>query len=150
MDYMFEAGFLGSRAPFFMDFVTVIVALLPFLMMISISLIVLRNKAHSISQTVLLIVSVIVLIYFEIGVRVGGGFEVFMEGSSVSHDYAYIVLIAHILISLFTMFIWAFTLIKAKKHVRERKHPMMGKITLLGVIFTSISGIWVYVLLFVQ
>ena len=29
---MFEAGFLGTRAPLFMDIVTVIVALLPFLM----------------------------------------------------------------------------------------------------------------------
>ena len=152
MDYMLEVGFLGTRAPFFMDFATVIVALLPFLMMIGISLIALRNKAHSIAQAVLFIVSVVVLICFEIGVRVGGGFEVFMEGSSISHDNAYIVLIAHILVSLFTMFIWAFTLIKAKKyaHAHEHKHTKMGNITFFGVIFTSILSIWVYRLLFVQ
>lgn len=150
MDYMLEVGFLGTKAPFFMDFATVMVALLPFLMMIGISLIALRNKAHSIAQAVLFIVSVIVLICFEIGVSVGGGFEVFMEDSSISHDYAYIVLTTHILVSLFTMFIWAYTLIKAKKHLQEHKHKKMGNITFFGVIFISISGIWVYRLLFVQ
>lgn len=150
MNGMYELGFLGTSAPFFMDLATTIVAFLPFLMMIATSLIVLRNKAHSIAQVVLFIVSVVVLIYFEIGVKVGGGFEMFTEESSVSHDYAHIVLIAHILVALFTMFIWAFTLITAKKHVRERKHPNMGKITLFGVILTSISGIWVYMLLFVH
>lgn len=31
MNYMFEAGFLGTRAPFFMDMVTLIVAGLPLL-----------------------------------------------------------------------------------------------------------------------
>ena len=31
MEYMFHEGFLGTRAPMFMDMVTLIVALLPFL-----------------------------------------------------------------------------------------------------------------------
>ena len=31
MEYMFQPGFLGTRAPFFMDFVTIIVTLLPLL-----------------------------------------------------------------------------------------------------------------------
>ncbi|MDQ7067856.1 MAG: hypothetical protein Q9M40_07695 [Sulfurimonas sp.] len=31
MNYMFESGFLGTKAPFFMDFVTLLVALLPVL-----------------------------------------------------------------------------------------------------------------------
>ena len=31
MDYIFQTGFLGTRAPLFMDIVSVIVAALPFL-----------------------------------------------------------------------------------------------------------------------
>ncbi|NEW59683.1 DUF420 domain-containing protein, partial [Sulfurovum sp. bin170] len=31
MEYMFEAGFLGTRAPLFMDIIVIIVGLLPFL-----------------------------------------------------------------------------------------------------------------------
>ena len=150
MDYMFEIGFLGTRAPFFMDFVTLIVAILPLLMIGAISFASSKKyKTHAVAQIILFIVSVIVLIYFEMGVRVGGGFKVFMEGSSVSHDYAFIVLIAHILISLFTMYIWILTLSKAKKHLYEQKHKKMARMTFLGVLFTSLSGIWVYLLLFV-
>ena len=150
MDYMFELGFLGTRAPFFMDFVTIIVAILPFLMMSAVSFAVRRQyKKHAIAQIVLFIVSVIVLVYFEMGVRIGGGFDAFMEGSSVSHNYAFIVLIIHIIISVITLFIWILALTKAKKYLRENKHKKIGKITFIGVTLTSLSGIWVYLLLFV-
>ncbi len=150
MNYMFEAGFLGTRAPFFMDFVTLIVALLPVLMMYIISLAVKKNyKAHTFSQIALFIISVIVLTYFEMGVRMGGGFKTFMEGSSVSHDYALIVLILHIIISTLTLFIWGFTLLRAKTHLKIGTHKKYGRRTFVGVVLTSLSGIWVYLLLFV-
>lgn len=150
MDYMFEIGFLGTRAPFFMDFVTLIVAVLPLLMIGAISFAVAKKyKYHAIAQIVLFIVSIIIFIYFEIGVRIGGGFNGFMEGSSVSQDYAFIVLIGHIIISVFTIFIWILTLTRTKKHLRENTHKKMARITFIGVLFTSISGIWVYLLLFV-
>jgi len=150
MNYMFEAGFLGTRAPFFMDFVTLIVALLPLLMMSLISLAVHKKyKAHSFGQITLFIVSVIVLTYFETGVRVGGGFKTFMEGSSVSHNYALIVLIIHIIISVMTLFIWGFTLLRAKTHLQNATHKKYGRRTFVGVVLTSLSGIWVYLLLFV-
>ena len=38
MDYIFQTGFLGTRAPLFMDIVSVIVAALPFLIYGAISL----------------------------------------------------------------------------------------------------------------
>jgi putative membrane protein len=38
MEYMFEVGFLGTRAPFFMDTVTLIVALLPLLIALAVTL----------------------------------------------------------------------------------------------------------------
>jgi len=150
MDYMFEVGFLGTRAPFFMDFITIIVAILPLLMMGAISFAIAKKyKYHAIAQRVLFIVSTIVLIYFEVGVRVGGGFQGFMEGSSVSYSYALIVLILHIAISIFTLFVWVLTLTRTKKHLRENTHKKMARITFIGVLLTSLSGIWVYLLLFV-
>ncbi len=150
MDYMFELGFLGTRAPFFMDFVTIIVAALPLLMMGAISFAVAKKyKYHAIAQIVLFVVSTIVLIYFEVGVRVGGGFQGFMQGSSVSQGYAFIVLIIHIIISVITIFIWVITLTRAKKHLKENTHKKMAKMTFIGVLLTSLSGIWVYLLLFV-
>jgi len=99
MNYMFETGFLGTRAPFFMDFVTLIVAFLPLLVAGAIALARAKKyKLHAYAQIFIFAFSVIVLVYFEVGVRVGGGFNSFMEGSSVSHNYAFLVLIIHIVI----------------------------------------------------
>ena len=100
LHYMFQAGFLGTRAPFFMDLVTLIVALLPFLVFGAIGLArAKRYKLHAFVQTLIFAFSVIVIIYFETGVRIGGGFNAFMDGSSVSHNYAFFVLILHIVIA---------------------------------------------------
>jgi len=151
LDYMFSPGFLDTRAPFFMDLVTLIVALLPLLVLGAISLAKKKHyTAHAYVQIFIFAFSVIVLSYFEYGVRVGGGFEGFMQKSSVSHSYALIVLISHILISVATVIVWSLTIFKAKKHLDiTSKHRKMGLMTFLGVSLTSLSGIWVYFLMFV-
>jgi putative membrane protein len=155
---MFETGFLGTRAPFFMDFVTLIVALLPLLIFIAISLAKRKSyNAHAITQTFIFIISIIIFSYFEYGVRLGGGFDSFMEGSHVSHNYALWVLIAHIIISVITLGIWLSTLIYARKEQRKQTlpgqlslaHKKAGIRTFIGISLTAFTGIWVYLLLFV-
>jgi putative membrane protein len=157
MDYMFQAGFLGTRAPFFMDFVMIMVAMLPMLVLIAISFASKRNyKLHGLTQTIIYIVAVIVVGYFEYGVRVGGGYEGFVEGSSVSHNYALYVLLFHIAISVIGFAIWTHTLIMARKHSKNNTlvgsysstHKKAGKRTFIWIILTAITGVWVYVLLF--
>lgn len=149
-DYMFNAGFFGTRAPFFMDLVTLIVALLPLLVAGAISLARNRHyKAHSYVQISIFAFSVIVLSYFEYGVRLSGGFDHFMQESSVSHSYAIIVLVFHIAVSVITLIIWATTIFRAKKMLQSNKHRKAGLRTFTGVVLTSLTGIWVYFLLFV-
>ncbi len=150
LEYMFHAGFLGTRAPFFMDLVTLIVAFLPFLVAGAVSFA--RNKhykAHAYTQVFIFAFSVIVLFYFEYGVRVAGGFNAFMQESSVAHNYAFFVLILHILISILTLIIWAITIFRAKKQLKQNNHKKAGFITFVGVMATSFSGVWVYLLMFV-
>ena len=150
MDYMLQAGFLGTRAPIFMDVVTIIVALLPLLVFGAISFAIRKKyKAHAISQIVIFIFSVIVVTYFEIGVRIGGGFDVLIEGSEVSHNYALIVLLIHIAIAVVTLFLWTLTILRVKNHLQENKHRKIARATFTGIVLTSLSGIWVYLLLFV-
>ena len=150
MNYMFDLGFLGTRAPIFMDVVTLIVSLLPFLMMGIISLARAKKyKLHALLQRLLFIVSVVVLTYFETGVRMVGGFETFMRGSGVEHNYAFIVLIIHIVIASVTLIVWLLTLLMVKRLLRLNKHKIAGKLTFLGVTLTSVTGIWVYLLMFV-
>lgn len=158
MDFMFEAGFLGTRAPLFMDIVSVIVALLPFLIFGAISLAKNGNySAHESVQKLLFVISVIVVGFFEFGVRMEGGYKNLMEGSSVSHDYLLYVLIFHIFISVVTLILWVKTLHSAKRYKRQstlpglysQAHKKDGQRTFIGIILTMLTGAWVYALLFV-
>ena len=158
MDYMFQSGFLGTRAPFFMDFVMIMVALLPLLVAFAISLAKKENyNAHAFVQTTIFVVAVIVVGYFEYGVRVGGGFDGFIKGSSVSHDYAFYVLIFHIIVATIGFGIWAHTLITARKDSNKKtlpglyssSHKKAGKRAFFWIVFTSMTGLWVYILLFI-
>jgi putative membrane protein len=150
MEYMFHEGFLGTRAPMFMDMVMLIVALLPFLVAGAIYFAKIKKyKVHAFLQIFIFVFSVIVLTYFEYGVRLGGGFKDFIENSSVPHNYIFIVLIFHIAISIITLFLWITTLINLKKLLLTNRHKRMGKAIFTGVVFTSMTGIWVYLLLFV-
>jgi putative membrane protein len=156
---MFEAGFLGTRAPFFMDLVTLIVALLPFLVGLAISFARKQQyELHGMVQTLIFIVSVIVVGYFEFGVRLGGGYEAFVKNTHVSHNYLFIVLMVHIVISVITLGIWASTLFHARKENKRGGllpgfyslvHKKAGLRTFVGIVLTSLTGIWIYLLLFV-
>jgi putative membrane protein len=158
MEYMFQPGFLGTRAPFFMDFVMIMVALLPLLVAIAISFAKKRNySAHAFTQTLLYIVAVIVVGYFEYGVRVGGGYEGFVEGSSVSHSYAKYVLIFHIIVAVIGFIVWTYTLFTARRDSKRhtlpglysQAHKKAGKRTFMWIVATAFTGIWVYILLFI-
>lgn len=157
MDYMFHAGFLGTRAPFFMDFVMIMVALLPLLVIIAISFAKRRNyRLHALVQSIIYVVAVIVVGYFEYGVRVGGGYEGFVEGSSVSHNYAFYVLIFHISVAVIGFIIWTHTLVTARLKSKKgalpgafsQQHAKAGKRSFIWIILTAVTGIWVYILLF--
>jgi len=158
MDYMFQSGFLGTRAPFFMDFVTIIVAILPLLVLGAIALAKVKSyKLHAFTQTTIFIISVIVVGYFEYGVRLGGGFDVFIKESHTSHSYALWVLLFHIMIAIISLFLWIKILINARKTQKNNmlpgkasiSHKRLGIYTFLGIFLTGFTGLWVYALLFI-
>ena len=158
IDFIFQSGFLGTRAPLFMDIVSVIVAVLPFLIFGAIGLAKKRNyKAHESVQKLLFVVTVIVVAFFEIGVRLAGGYKNLMEGSSVEHNYFIYVLIFHIIIAVSTLVIWMITLYRARHYTGKKALPGLysgahkkdGQRTFIGIILTMLTGGWVYALLFV-
>ncbi len=158
MEYMFAEGFLGTRAPFFMDFVTLIVTLLPLLVALAILLAKkYQYTMHALIQTIIFIVSLVVFGYFEYGVRLGGGFEAYFKESGVGHNYAIVVLAVHILIATVTLGFWISTIIGARRDrgykllpgVHSSAHKKAGIRTFIGITLTSFSGLWVYLLLFV-
>lgn len=158
MEYMFSPGFLGTRAPLFMDIVTLIVAVLP-LLIYSAILFAKKGmyKLHAFAQNIIYVVSVLVVLYFEYGVRIGGGFDTFATEAEVSYTYALFVLVFHIAIAVATFVYWTLTIIKANKWFKadeipgnmSNTHKLMAIKSFVGIIFTSATGIWVYISLFI-
>jgi putative membrane protein len=159
MEYMIQAGFLGTRAPFFMDSVVIIVALLPFLIALGIWFARLKyHKLHYFFQTILFIVTVVVLIYFEYGIKLGGGFYEYMKESSIDLSFALSFLIFHIIIATITMIMWGRT-IKIAFEDRKRRalpglyskfHRKSGRLVAFFIFLTSITGVGVYIILFIE
>jgi putative membrane protein len=158
MEYMFAPGFLGTKAPFFMDFVTIVVALLPFLVWFGVILVRKRYYSlHAFYQITVYIVSILVVGWFEYGVRTGGGFNSFIEGNPRSPTLMLVVLIAHIIISTATTIYWGKTLWQAYRNYAAHDlpggftvpHKGRAKLALFGILLTSLTGIWVYLMLFV-
>jgi len=155
MEYMFKAGFLGTKAPFFMDFTTLIVAFLPFLLAVAIYFAQKRKyKLHAFLQTTIYFVAVVVVGYFEYGVRVAGGVKEFLKATSVSHNYLFFVLSFHIIVATMGFILWTillFNAFRAKGSLpgsSSKKHKRDGKRVFVWITLTAITGIWVYLLLF--
>lgn len=152
---MFEAGFLGTRALWFMDLVTLWFALLPFLM--GAAIMVAKRKRydlHQRAQTVLFAVTLGMVVLFEVGVRVSGGFAAYAEQSGVSYGALVTLLAVHILIAVAAVGMWAWLLIDALRSYRvsgevAAKHKTYGQAVYAGMSVTSFLGVMIYWLLFI-
>ncbi len=141
-----------------MDFVTLIVTLLPFLIMLAIYLARQQMyRLHILFQLFLYLFSIIIVSYFEYGVRVNGGFESFAEESSIPKRLLFYFLIFHIIVSIVTVVWWSRTIIAGLIAYRNdllpgklsAAHKSLGIQSAWGIFLTSLMGLWVYLFLFV-
>jgi len=151
----FEPGFLGTRAAFYMDIVTLYFAILPFLLAFSIRQAVIgKITLHYKSQMVILALTVVMVLIFEIGVRLGGGFVEYVKLSSVSYDFLLLFLAVHILIALLAVGGWIYLMITSyQTYIKEgkdgmEKHRRMGKWIFAALTLTSVMGCSIYLFLF--
>jgi len=153
---MFETGFLGTRALWFMDVVTIWFALLPFLLAGAIFLAMRRHYLlHARVQTVLFALTLAMVVLFEVGVRFSGGFLSYAEGSSVAFSALATLLVVHILIAVAAVALWAWLLVDTLLRFRREgrvamSHRRFGQITYAGMTVTSFLGVLIYLLLFVM
>ncbi len=151
---LFSEGFLGTSAPFYLDFATVYFALLPFLLAFSIYLATKKEyKKHFISQAIILGVTLVVVVIFEIGVRINGGFLEYSKNSNISYDFLLTFLIIHILIAIFAVGGWLYLFISTYKAYKNnsldtKKHKKIGKAIFIALTISSIMGIFIYLFLF--
>jgi len=153
---MFSAGFLGTSAPFYMDLVTLYFALLPLLLGVAISFAV-RGlyDTHYRMQLSVFVLTLLMVVVFEVGVRISGGFLAFMEQSQASHDMMVLLLVVHILVALISVVLWSALIYGAIKRNRIEALPMtpshrkVGYYVFGGMSLTAIMGVSIYYFLFV-
>lgn len=152
---MFETGFLGTRALWFMDVVTLWFGVLPLLMGAAIVLAMRkRYELHKTLQAVLFLLTLVMVVVFEVGVRFSGGFLAYAEHSSVPFGALTTLLAVHILIAVAAVGAWAWLLIDSWRRYGElgevpASHKGYGKLVYAGMTVTSILGVLIYLLLFV-
>lgn len=152
---MFTSGFLGTNAPFYIDLVTVYFTLLPFLLAFSIFFAIKKKyKQHFLSQAIILGITLLIVVIFELGIRISGGFMEYSKYSNISFDFMLIFLIIHILIAIATIGGWLFLFISSYKDYKNnsldgKKHRKIGKSIFFTLTLSSIMGIFMYLFLFV-
>jgi putative membrane protein len=151
-----EPGFLGTRAAFFMDLVTLYFAILPFLLGFSIRQAVIGNiNLHFRSQIVILLLTMAMVIVFEVGVRISGGFIEYVKLSTVSYDFFLIYMAVHIFVALMSVGGWIYLMITSYKTYAKygrdgmKQHRRMGKWIFAALTLTSLMGCSIYLFLFV-
>jgi len=156
---MFEAGFFGTKAPLFMDIVTFIVVLLPLLVYGSIFLAIKKQlKWHKITQVALFVITLLVVLFFEVGVRIDGGIQKYLTYTDVSDGLVIGFLILHIAIATGAMVVWGrliYLSFKAEKAGElpgrfSETHRRMTWVTNIAIVLMSLTGWGVYYLLFMN
>jgi putative membrane protein len=153
----FEPGFFGTRAALYMDAVTLYFALLPLLVMGAIALAMRRQyAAHYLAQMGIFALTLVVVVVFEVGVRISGGFLEYVKSSEVHYGFMVTFLVLHILVAIATVAAWAYLIYAARRAYRAdgpdafafTTHKTLGRRVFAGILLTSVMGVSIYIFLF--
>jgi putative membrane protein len=154
----FEPGFLGTRAPMYLDLVAVFFMLLPLLLFVSVRFAVKGEiKKHLNSQLTVFVMTLVMIVVFEVGMRMAGGFGEYMKESSISYNYFITFLIVHIIVALATVNLWSYQIISSVKAYKKgtltgetaQRHKKIAKFLMLGIGVTLIQAASIYYFMFV-
>ncbi|MDY0116021.1 MAG: DUF420 domain-containing protein [Sulfurimonadaceae bacterium] len=154
---MFEQGFLGTGAPLYLDIVTIYFAILPFLLFGGIAFAINRNhEMHYKMQLSTFLLTLVMVVIFELGMRMSGGFGKYMEDVNINETFMFGFLIFHILIALISVVLWTILIYSAVKEYKlqhepiVKSHKKLGMIVYAGMSMTSFTGILIYYFLFMH
>lgn len=146
-------GFLPfSRASFMLDFAAT--ALIPVLVIFTYSLYIVKYQRkyalHKRLQLSLAAVLLVVLVLFELDVRLNGWTQ-YAEASPHYSTYVFPALIVHLMCAIATVLLWTFTIYGALKNYSatpvpgaySATHKKLGKLSAIGMYLTLITA-WVF------
>lgn len=154
---MFEHGFLGTGAPIYLDIVTIYFAILPFLFFGGIAFAINKKyEMHYKFQLSTFILTLVMVVIFELGMRISGGFGKYMEDANIDETFMLGFLIFHILIALVSVVLWTILIYSAVKEYKLKHEPIvkshkkLGMVVYGGMSITSFTGILIYYFLFIH
>lgn len=138
-----------------MKIVTLYFILLPFLLAISIYFVKIKQiELHYKSQIALYAITLVIILYFEIMLRISGGFLYYKEFSQMNEYIMLLYLMIHIMIAVIAIVLWSYTLITTYKSHKNNsldtsRHKKLGKLTFVLLTLSCIMGTGMYYMLFV-
>jgi putative membrane protein len=155
---VFPDGFLGTRADLLTDLITVGYGVIPLALYLS-SLLARRgaHRLHRNLQCSLLGLLTVILILFEVNIRMRGGSEaLFVSSSFAETPLLRIILLGHLAIAISTYLAWsALTVVSWRRFETSLPgrfsvfHRRAGMAVIFGNVATAITGIILYVVGFV-
>ena len=151
---MLETGFLTDKSPLFLDISTIYFFLLPFFLFLSIRQAIRGEyKKHINSQIAIFIVSMIMIVVFEYGMRLHGGFFILMKQSQFEYTPLLVFLLIHIVIATVTILAWVYLIFTSymsyKKDQFILHHAKLARYTVGGICITTTMGIMIFFAIFV-
>ena len=146
-----------NNAPGYMTVFTIYMFFLPFFFLFTIFLARAKKiKLHFISQSFLLGITLLFILYFEIMVRIYGGFLDFVNSSFVPYSLLLGFLIFHIILASSSLGGWIYLYISSLKAINKKatnsfnktKHKKIGITIFIAMTISSITGVFIYVFLF--
>jgi putative membrane protein len=150
-------GFLGTRADLFMDVVIVFLTLLPVLMLTAFRAARTgRLSMHRNMQAGTLAVVLVVVVLFELDIRLTGGKAAFLAQNPTRADLVAPILRFHVAIATLTFLAWLSLAVASWSRFRatlpgafSHMHRRLGKAAFVGACLVSATGALVHALLFV-
>ena len=158
MEYLFNIGFLGTRAPYYMDIIVIYLLLLPFLISFSIYFASNRQYSlHSFTQRLLFLLTLIALFAFNYTIHIVENFDELISISSIEYRQAFYLLIVQTILSMLMLILWLSTLLfaisdrrrKALPGFYSRSHRISGKRLFFVIIVSTLSSLYLYWVLYV-
>ena len=158
VDIWSNVGFLGSRAPLYIDIVVSFFSLLPFLLLFSILLAGNNSlKLHKVMQVLLFLFTLLGLSLFAYGVYFQEEYTLLVKQSSIPSNQILYFLIFHILVVVVMMSKWLFAILYALSDMKRRAlpgvysegHRRSGKRIFFGIFLISLTLVGIYWMLFV-
>lgn len=150
---LFERGYVSESAPLYLEIVGLYFALLPLFMTLSIVLAVKKyKKLHLLSQLFLYLFTLLMVVVFEVGMRLDGGFLAYIDESS-SYFIPFVLFLAlHIIIATLFIILWSYQLILSIKSYRMKmpmpRHKEIGKWIVISMVISTLMGGAIYLFLF--